>query len=320
MNILITGAFGFVGTNLSRHLKTYFKCHLIAVDIIQPASHYYDEYFSWSDLEKVDFNSLNIIIHLAGKAHDTKKAIDEKAYYDINVGLTKVIFTHYLGSKAEKFIYFSSVKAVADTVSGEFLTEETDKKPMTAYGKSKLVAENYILSQQLAINQRVFILRPSMIHGPGNRGNLNLLYKVVQMGFPWPLGAFENMRSFTSIDNLAFVIIKLIENEIGSGIFQIADDEPVSTNNLIRLISESRGRKTRIWNINPKIIIWISKLGDKLHLPLNSERLKKLTESYIVSNIKIKSVLDISKMPLSSEEGMKKTLLSFSNIADRKTK
>jgi len=150
-----------------------------------------------------------------------------------------------------------------------------------------------------------------MIHGPGNKGNLNLLYKLVQKGFPWPLGTFENKRSFTSIDNLTYLISQIIEKDIETGIYQVADDETLSTNDLIHLIASAQSRKSRIWNISKKLISLSARLGDVLHLPINSERLKKLTESYVVSNQKIKKALGIEKMPVSAEEGMKKTLSSF---------
>ena len=149
-----------------------------------------------------------------------------------------------------------------------------------------------------------------MIHGPGNKGNLNLLFKLQKRGFPWPLGAFENKRSFCSIDNISFVIQQLIEKDIESGIYQIADDEALSTNELISLMALSQ-KKAKIWNIPSKKIQAIARLGDHLHLPLNSERLKKLTESYVVSNQKIKNALEIEKMPVSAKEGFKKTFESF---------
>jgi nucleoside-diphosphate-sugar epimerase len=150
-----------------------------------------------------------------------------------------------------------------------------------------------------------------MIHGPGNKGNLNLLFKLVSKGIPCPLGAFENKRSFTSIENLQFVIQHLIEKDIEPGIYQMADDEPLSTNQLIELIASSQGKKANIWKINSKLIAFAAGVGDKLHLPLNSERLKKLTESYVVSNNKIKKALGIEKMPVSAEEGMRETLSSL---------
>ena len=153
-----------------------------------------------------------------------------------------------------------------------------------------------------------------MIHGPGNKGNLNLLYILVQKGLPWPLGAFDNKRSFCSIDNVSFAVQQLIEKNIESGVYQIADDEALSTNELIGLIAASQNKSVKIWNISVKLMNAIARIGDFLHLPLNGERLKKLTESYVVSNVKIKQALLISKMPVSAKAGMKKTLDSFKQI------
>jgi nucleoside-diphosphate-sugar epimerase len=311
MNILITGAFGFVGTNLSTAIKTNFNPHLIAVDIIEPGKHIYNDFVDWKSLEKLDWDNIDVIIHLAGKAHDTNNTGEEKAYFDINVGLTQQIFDYFLRSNAKKFIFFSSVKAAADHVNGEQLTEDEMPNPKTAYGKSKLAAEKYILNQSLPNDKKVYILRPCMIHGPGNKGNLNLLYKLVQKGIPWPLGNFDNKRSFVSIDNLAFVINRILEQDIEQGIYQIADDEAISTNRLIQLIAESSANKPRIWHLSKKLIYSLARIGDIIHFPLNSERLKKLTESYVVSNKKMKIALDIKNFPITTEEGMKKTLHSF---------
>jgi nucleoside-diphosphate-sugar epimerase len=179
------------------------------------------------------------------------------------------------------------------------------------------MAEEYIMDfvrngDERLKHKNVYILRPCMIHGPGNKGNLNLLYSVVKRGIPWPLGAFDNRRSFTSIENLCFIIQKIINSDIPSGIYNIADDDPISTNRIIELISEVRDRKSRIINVRPGIIKRLSRLGDILHLPFNSLRLQKLTENYIVSNKKIKSTLGIDRLPISAEEGLIKTLKSFS--------
>lgn len=298
MNILITGAFGFVGTNLSRALSATGKHRLSALDISKPPTHSYTVFHTWAELDKLSGEPLDAIIHLAGKAHDTKNTSSAQSYFDINLGLTQKIFDFFLQSDAEKFIFFSSVKAVADTVADEILTEEDNSNPQTPYGKSKLAAEQYILSKPALANKKVYILRPCMIHGSGNKGNLNLLYKLVQKGIPWPLGAFENKRSFTSIDNLAFAIKQIIEKNIAPGIYNMADDDPVSTNQLIEIIAASTGKKVSIWRINQTIISFAARIGDMLHLPLNSERLKKLTESYVVSNQKLKNAFGIKKMPM----------------------
>jgi nucleoside-diphosphate-sugar epimerase len=297
LNIAITGANGFVGSNFISYINKNFH--------IQQISRY--NFNSNQNLSKTD-----VVLHFAGKAHDLKSSFNFKEYYKVNTELTKIIYDAFLMSDSKVFIVLSSVKAVADKVKVE-LFEDHKPNPVSHYGKSKLLAEDYILSKEIPYGKRVYILRPCMIHGPGNKGNLNLLYKIVSKGLPWPLGAFENKRSFCSIDNLCFIIKELIENDkVPSGIYNIADDDPLSTNDLIELISKCQEKKYLIWNI-PKLIIYIiSKLGDLFRLPLNTERLNKLTENYIVSNKKIKNVIN-KPLPIKSNEGLIKTFNSFNN-------
>lgn len=255
------------------------------------------------------------IIHLAGKAHDTKKQSAAQAYFDINTGLTQRIFDFFLESSAKKFIFFSSVKAAADSVIGEVLTEDVIPTPVGPYGESKIKAEEYI-QEHLPEDKQVYILRPCMIHGPGNKGNLNLLYNVVKKGIPWPLGDFENRRSFTSIDNLCYVIEGLLSKNISSGIYHMGDDEALSTNELITIMCEVMGKKPHIWKLNKRMIEGCAGLGTLLHLPLNTERLRKLTENYVVSNAKIKQALGIERMPVTAKEGLMKTINSFLTTED----
>jgi len=311
--ILITGAYGFVGSNISKFIKNRKDYFLVGLDQAVLPNQYYNECYSWDNLQKVDWGRLNTIIHLAGKAHDTSNTSDPQSYFTVNLDLTKIIFDYFLKSNADKFIFFSSVKAVADTVQAQLLTEDVIPNPLTPYGKSKLAAENYILSKNIPENKKVYILRPCMIHGPGNKGNLNLLYKMVQKGIPYPLGRYDNLRSFTSIENLIYIIHELIENIIQPGTYLVGDDNPVSTNELIELIAKSLNNKPRIWNIPPKLIRAIAASGDILNFPLNSERLKKLTESYVVSNVKIKSAIGINNLPVSAKDGLLKTFGSFLN-------
>ena len=157
----------------------------------------------------------------------------------------------------------------------------------------------------------VYILRPCMIHGPGNKGNLNLLYNVVKKGIPWPLGDFENRRSFTSIDNLCCVIEGLLNQDVPTGIYHMGDDEALSTNELIAIMCEAMEKQPRIWKMNKRFMEACAGLGTLLHLPLNTERLRKLTENYVVSNAKIKAALGIDKLPVTAKEGLMKTIRSF---------
>ncbi len=183
---------------------------------------------------------------------------------------------------------------------------------MGPYGESKIKAEEYILSHP-ATGKQVYILRPCMIHGPGNKGNLNLLYGVVKRGIPWPLGAFENRRCFTSVGNLCFAIEGLLTKDVASGIYNMGDDESLSTNELIAVICNALGKRAHIWHLPKGLMNGMAKMGDVLHLPLNSERLTKLTENYVVSNAKIKRALGVDKMPIRAEEGLIQTVKSFAN-------
>ena len=339
MNILITGIHGFVGSNLVMALKS--RHTLYGLDIVVTEKDGVIKTFSWEDIKPEsfsfqNFSKLDVIIHLAGKAHDTKNQSAAQSYFDINTGLTQKIFDFFLQSSAKKFIFFSSVKAAADSVVGDILTEDVIPAPVGPYGESKIRAEEYIINKltvdngQLTVamqhdsaancqlstvhcqlNKQVYILRPCMIHGPGNKGNLNLLYNVVKKGIPWPLGAFKNRRSFTSIDNLCYVVEGLLTKDVPSGIYHMGDDEAMSTNELITIICEVMGKKSRIWKINRGIMEGCAGLGTLFHLPLNTERLRKLTENYVVSNAKIKAALGIDKMPVTAKEGLIKTVKSF---------
>jgi nucleoside-diphosphate-sugar epimerase len=290
-SIFITGSSGFVGLNLIEYFRSFFIC------------------IKYQREAPIEINQY-IVIHLAGKAHDVKKTSNPDEYYQVNTELTKKIFDAFLASDAKVFITLSSVKAVADEVYG-VLTEEQNSNPITHYGKSKLLAEQYILSKQIPEGKRVYILRPCMIHGPGNKGNLNLLYKLVTKGIPWPLGSFDNKRSFCSIDNLMFIIKELIDREdIPSGVYNVADDEALSTNEVISLLAVSQNKKPKIWILPKGLIKAFAKLGNLFRLPLTTERLQKLTDSYVVSNQKIKTVIG-KPLPVSNKEGLLKTFKSF---------
>lgn len=283
----MTGSHGFVGTNLIEALGTTY--HIIR----------------WDARDDKPLPECDAVIHLAGLAHDTKRSKTSEGrwrkedYYRVNTELTKRIYDRFLESEAKKFIFFSSIKA---------------KDGDTVYAVSKRNAE-LAISQKEEIRRKigkdVYILRPCMIHGKGNKGNLNLLVNWVKKGLPWPLAAFENKRSFASMRNVAYVVSELLMKDVESGTYDICDDEAVSTNELIDLICESMGKKARLWRIPQGLMKCFAKFGDALHLPLNTERLGKLTDDYIVSNQDIKIALSVERMPVEAKEGLRESIRSM---------
>lgn len=276
----MTGSHGFVGANL--------------IDVLSGVH----EIIRWDARKDDILPECDAVIHLAGKAHDTRNITDADEYYKVNTELTKKMFDAFLRSKARKFIFFSSIKA---------------KDNDTPYAKSKKAAEDYIQGkfrdESLEFrDRRIYILRPCMIHGKGVKGNLPLLFKFVKKGWPWPLAAFENQRSYASMGNVNFVVNELLNKDVESGIYNLCDDESVSTNDLIRLMSETLDREVKMLNIPKGIVRFGAKIGNLLHLPLNTERLRKLTGYYVVDNSEIKKALGISSMPIQTKEGLKTTI------------
>ena len=308
MKVLITGVHGFVGSNLVEALK---KEHTIyGLDIIAPLKDGVEKTFSWEDLDAGIVPEVDAIVHLAGKAHDTKNQSAAEVYFKVNTGLTQKIFDYFLAQDSiKKFVFFSTAKAAADKVEG-VLTEDVVPAPVGPYGESKIAAEKYIL-EHMPSDKQVYIFRPCMIHGPGNKGNLNRLYNVVSKGIPWPLGAFENRRTFTSVENICFAVNGVLTKDVPSGIYNMGDDEALSTNELIEEICRSLGKKARIWRLPKGLMFFVARVSGWLHLPLNPERLRKLTENYISSNAKIKDALGVERMPVDARSGLRRTLESF---------
>lgn len=316
--ILITGVRGFIGTNLKEYLKLQSGYHITGAsrnrENLEGKSDFLDDICSYDELCKNEAqrdskHSFDAFVHLAGKVIHGQQKKNEKEYFQVNFEQTKRIYDQFLEDpKANKFIFLSTIHVLTEKPEG-VIDESYTPKPFTPYGISKFNAENYI-KHNARPGKKYYILRPTMIHGPGNKGNLNMLYSVISRGFPYLLGSVNNCRSFTSIENLTFVIHELLQNDIQLGLYHIADDEPTYSHDLIRLIGKVTGRKARIIFVPLKLLKIISKLGNYMHLPINDHRLLKLTEDFVVSNEKIKNAIG-KPLPVPPKEGLEKALKSF---------
>jgi nucleoside-diphosphate-sugar epimerase len=304
MTILITGTTGFVGANLNSFLAK--QGHQI-IEVNRTAK---SGTYTFDELLNGDFHA-DIWIHLASKAKDKNENELLEQYVAVNVELSQKVFKAFIKDpSASTFIYFSTVKAAASIVDG-VLTEECEKEVDVPYGLSKRLAEKALLGEKLPKGKKLIILRPALIYGYNTNSNLYSLYKFVKRGIPYPFAAFDNKRTMISIDNLAFVILNIIKNpSFKAGIYNVADDDAISTNELTTLIRESMGKKPLSMKIPRGLIKFMFRCGDWLHLPINTQTLNKLTDDYIVSNAKLKSELGVP-LPVSARDSLKSLFDSF---------
>lgn len=298
--ISIIGASGFIGRNLTQKLSKDFEVKNVSL-----------RNENW----KNQLSDAEVLINLVGKAHDHKGTATESDFFHANLELTKQIFEAFKKTDSKVLIHISSLAALEETESNKALVETDNTNPQSFYGNSKREAEKWLLEQELSINKKIIILRPPMVHGPGDKGNLGLLYKLISKGIPYPLAAFNNKRSFISIDNFSYFIEEIINKHIDldSGIYHIADDEAISTSSIIDIIKKIENKSVPNLSFPKPLVKLLAKVGDVIPFPLNTIRLKKMTSDLIVSNQKIKTALGISKLPMTAEEGIIKTIKSFKN-------
>lgn len=313
--ILITGYTGFVGQNLLEYLQKENRYHITGVTRDKTVKNYGrfipDNIITYSELFEIK-NKYESIIHLAGQViKENEDHNSELEYIKANYYLAKNIYDYFLTDNiTEKFIFLSSIHVLTE-IPDRIIDESYPPIPFTSYGRSKYQAENYILSRQ-SEKKHTYILRPTMIHGPGNKGNLKSLYRYLSAGWPYLLGSINNKRSFLSIENLCFVIREIINNDIEDGLYHIADDDPTETHQLIHDISKISGKNIKKYNIHVKLLRLLAILGNYTPIPFDVHRFGKLTSDFIVKNDKIKSAIG-KPLPVTSKEGMRRTLESFVN-------
>ncbi|MBO6516851.1 MAG: NAD-dependent epimerase/dehydratase family protein [Bacteroidia bacterium] len=292
--ILLTGASGFVGRHVIDELGSDYELHAVSTSTQQLPG--IEKQFHWDKLHDVN-DSYLAVIHLAGLAHDTSSSAGEQAYFDVNQGLTRKLLDHCIQLHPKTFIYLSSVKAVVDSTSDTIVTEETPSSATNVYGRSKLAAEKEVAKAELKATK--ICLRPVMIYGKGQKGNLTTLEKLIHRGIPFPFKYWKNQRSVLFITNLTKVLRRLVETPIASGTYFVADDEATSTVGLLKYIGEGMRKKPRFVPVPNGLIRFLRSL-----LPQKVKHTAdKILGSLEVDNNKLKSELGITQMPFATQQG-----------------
>lgn len=251
MNVLVTGASGFVGSYLCEALV---KNNDLVNAVVRTANNSpknvkliikeLSGQTNWKD----SFRGVDVVIHLAGRAHVMKEsAIDPYlAYAEINVNATRALAEQAAKNGVKRFIFLSSIKVNGERSNDVAFDESNTSQPEDDYGKSKLEAEKSLNVIAKETKMDVVIIRPPLIYGRGVKANFKSLIKLSQSGLPLPFGAIHNKRSLIYIENLIdFIMLCMHHPKAGNETFLVSDDDDVSTTELISSLQEAS--KTKSW-------------------------------------------------------------------------
>jgi len=296
MKLLFTGASGFLGSNLKPLLKQKFEVKTLG--LTDSDDYKVNIATTIPELDK----SFDVILHAAGKAHVVPKTEEEKKlFFDINyhgtINLCKALEKYRL---PKAFIFISTV-AVYGLETGENITEEYPLNGETPYALSKIQAEQFLTEWCSKNNVVLSIIRPSLIAGPNPPGNLGAMIKGIKTGAYLSIAGGKARKSVLMVQDIARLLPALIEK---GGVYNVCDDSQPTFRELEVLIAQQLGKK-----IPPSVPYWMAKsmalVGDLMgnKAPINSLKLKKITESLTFSNEKAKR--ELNWQPLNVLENFK---------------
>ena len=258
---------------------------------------------------------IDVVIHLAARAHILKDTAEdiEAEFHRVNSLGTINLAKQAIAKGVKQFIFISSIGAMA-TLSQERLNEESPCNPDTPYGRSKKAAEEGLITLASQSEMAWTILRPTLVYGAGNPGNMERLIKLVELGLPLPLGGINNRRSFLYVGNLVDAIAHTINNpQAFRQIFIISDGEDVSTPELIRHLANCRQQPCQLLPIPSTLLSGLGWLGTGLeswtgkNMPFNQTAIERLVGSLYVDNQHIQNTLPWSP-PYTLAQGLAKTI------------
>jgi nucleoside-diphosphate-sugar epimerase len=310
-SILVTGAMGFIGSHLLPLLEQ--KNHQIAIALRNPSNDSYknylvgeiDDHTSWEKpLQGVD-----IVIHLAARAHILNESVaNPEAEFDrVNTQGTINLVQQSIKAGVKHFIFLSSIGAVT-TLSNNIINESSPCNPDTPYGKSKLKAEQAIEKLCQNSSMTYTILRPTLVYGPNNPGNMERLLALTAKNLPLPFASINNSRSLVYVGNLVDAIMTCIDHpNARNQTFIVSDGEDLSTPELIKRIGKAMGKSPLLLPFPPGLLKFGTKIIGKGNLG------DRLLGSLQVDSSKIRTMLNW-KPPYTVDQGLQTTADCFTNI------
>jgi UDP-glucose 4-epimerase len=274
LNLLITGSSGYLGSSFIESCSSVYSISKFSLQS--------------QVLNDISFEGLDAVLHCASIVHEGQK-VSSSEYNRVNVEYPANLANLAKSHGVRHFIFISSVAAYGPM---KYIDENSVCRPFSKYGKSKFEAENRLL-ELIDDDFTVSILRIPMIYGPLAPGNIQSVIKLVTYLPIIPLGNINNRRSFISIRNLVYSIEQIVERR-KSGIFLLADDKPISTSNLVKILMRSAKKKRVILNSN-SVRFFVRLLAPSIH--------EKLWGDFVINSLESKKSLGL-EFPIDVSDGL----------------
>lgn len=263
MNIVVTGATGFIGRHLCAALaNTQHQVAIVSRSVLTDLAPNVRTLSNVDLEEQVDYETIlkdcEVVIHLAGRVHvqGDPENDPESAYHSANATATLNLARAAVANSVKRFVILSSIKVNGESTPLDApFTPESTPHPVDAYSKSKLEAENGLFQLARSSSLEVVVIRPPLVYGPGVRANFLQLLKLVHKQLPLPLRSVHNKRSLVGVDNLVNLIVTCIDHPAAPNqIFFASDNADISTPDLVRLIAKAQGRSARLFPCPPFLL------------------------------------------------------------------
>jgi nucleoside-diphosphate-sugar epimerase len=297
--IVLTGTTGYIGQNLAKYFNSKSKKNK-SISL---------RFQNWHKMMPLETET---IIHLAAiNLNPLDSAFDEE-YFRVNTELTAKLFRFFLNSNAKTFIFLSTTELIDKQILE--VTEDAKLNPTNPYLLSKFDAEQFILKQDLPEGKRAIILRVAPVYGRETKSILHDTFSFCKK-FPWFFGVFDTKKSFCYIDNLTEIIAQISEKtSVPSGIYNVSDNEPIETTQLVNWIADVFEKKAKIIKVPKGLLNLVAKIGDIFKWEYNSKKLLEISQSRIINGNKLKEVLEMNKMPFETEIAVQKTIEYYDSI------
>ena len=245
------------------------------------------------------------IVHTAARVHvmhDT--SVDPIAEFRVvNVEGTLNLARLSAAAGVKRFVFISSIKVNGEyTQSGQAFAEADAPEPKDAYGRSKHEAELGLCQLAAITGMEVVIIRPPLVYGRGVKANFAALIRAVQCGWPLPLGAVHNQRSFVALDNLVdFIVTSITHPQAANETFLVSDGQDLSTTELVRCMAQAAGVPARLLPVP----VWVLQAGATLLG--KGDAVQRLCGNLQVDISKARSLLGWVP-PVSVEEGLRRAM------------